>query len=55
MSSNDKNIVLVVAPHPDDESLGCGGTLLKHKLGGDETIGLLSQAFMSNMGSHEIV
>ena len=28
--------VLVIAPHPDDETLGCGGTLLKHKKDGDE-------------------
>lgn len=28
--------VLVIAVHPDDETLGCGGTLLKHKKKGDE-------------------
>lgn len=28
--------VVVIAPHPDDETLGCGGTLLKHVAAGDE-------------------
>ncbi len=28
--------ILVIAPHPDDETLGCGGTLLRHKAEGDE-------------------
>jgi len=30
-----KNI-LVLAPHPDDEVIGCGGTLYKHFLAGAE-------------------
>jgi len=30
------NKVLVVSPHPDDETLGAGGTLLKHKDRGDK-------------------
>ena len=28
--------VMVFAPHPDDETLGCGGTLLRHREKGDE-------------------
>ena len=36
-----KNKILVVAPHADDETLGCGGTLLKHKKNGDEINWLL--------------
>lgn len=30
------NRVLVIAVHPDDETLGCGGTLLKYKSNNDE-------------------
>lgn len=28
--------ILVIAPHPDDETLGCGGTILKHLKSGDK-------------------
>ena len=28
--------VLVISPHPDDEILGCGGTLVKHSLAKDQ-------------------
>jgi LmbE family N-acetylglucosaminyl deacetylase len=28
--------VLVIAPHPDDESFGCGGALIRHAKEGDE-------------------
>ena len=42
--------VLVVSPHPDDETLGCGGTLLKHKQNGDSTHCLIITEMKENMG-----
>ena len=30
------NKIIIFAPHPDDETLGCGGTLLKHIDNGDQ-------------------
>lgn len=38
--------VLCLAPHPDDETLGCGGTLRKHVLAGDQT----AVAFLNDGG-----
>ena len=43
-----KNKVLIVAVHPDDETLGCGGTLLKHKANGDKTNWLICTTIDKN-------
>jgi LmbE family N-acetylglucosaminyl deacetylase len=42
--------VLVLAAHPDDETLGCGGTLLKHKDGGDEIYWLIATSMTAEHG-----
>src|SRR5262245_47526937 len=33
--------VLVIAPHPDDEALGCGGTICLHRKRGDRVHAIL--------------
>lgn len=47
------NKVLVVAVHPDDETLGCGGTLLKHKANGDEIHWLICTTIDENHSYYE--
>lgn len=42
--------VLIIAPHPDDESLGCGGTILKHIANGDKVYWLIVTAMTSSGG-----
>lgn len=42
--------IIVVAAHPDDETLGAGGTILKHKQAGDEVIWLIVTNISENQG-----
>lgn len=43
-----RNDVLVIAVHPDDETLGSGGTLLKHKNNGDNIHWLICTSIEEN-------
>jgi len=45
--------ILFVAPHPDDETLGCGGTILKHKSIGDKIYWLIITNIDSANGWNE--
>ena len=42
--------ILVVAPHPDDEVLGAGGTLLRYKLEGNSIAWLIVTGIIEDFG-----
>lgn len=42
--------VLVISVHPDDETLGCGGTILKHKDSNDDIFWLILTQASENLG-----
>ena len=48
-----KKKILVVAVHPDDETLGCGGSLLKHKTNGDEINWLICTTIDKNQNYYQ--
>jgi LmbE family N-acetylglucosaminyl deacetylase len=39
--------IIVIAPHPDDETLGCGGTILRHTKEGEEVHWLIMSTLKS--------
>ena len=45
--------ILVLAAHPDDETLGCGGSLLKHKANGDEINWLICTTIDKNQNYYQ--
>lgn len=45
--------VLAISAHPDDETLGCGGTLLKHRAQGDELFWLIASTRSEGRWSRE--
>ena len=44
------NRIIVVSPHPDDETLGCGGSLLRHLAEGDQIHWLIMSTINQDSG-----
>lgn len=47
--------ILAISAHPDDETLGCGGTLLKHRAAGDELYWIIATVCHEPQWSAEVI
>jgi N-acetylglucosamine malate deacetylase 1 len=47
--------ILAVSAHPDDETLGCGGTLIKHRASGDSISWLIATVAHEPQWSAEVI
>jgi LmbE family N-acetylglucosaminyl deacetylase len=47
--------VLVISVHPDDETLGCGGAMLKHRARGDDVRWLILTSAREPLWSREVI
>ena len=57
LHKNKKSVqIIVIAPHPDDETLGCGGTILKHYTQGDSVNWLIMTGMTEEQGfDHQLI
>lgn len=53
MPNPEAKVVAVVAPHPDDETLGCGGALLRHAAQGDHVHWIIFTSISTELGFTE--
>src|SRR5687767_15671895 len=47
--------VLAISAHPDDETLGCGGTLLKHREAGDSIFWIIATVCHEPQWSSDVI
>ena len=47
--------ILIISAHPDDETIGCGGTILKHKAAGDDLLWLIVTQTFTPQWTNEVI